>query len=848
MFDKRILDEISNSKGYSIALLTTFNFEISYFERTILNSLYDKNIRNIELFVDADELEKAISESIDNNLNKKYIANPIRINSAFHPKVVLLLGEEKAKLIVASANIKTSGYTLNNEIYNVFEYNKDNTDNINLINDAISFFERLNDISYYQDTKLFKMIDDLLYRHRRSDNNDIKLIQNLDTSVLDQIKEIITDKVISIDIAVPYFDNKLLGYRDLSQVFNCNDINIYLQNGLSTFPVDFNNENSVVNDGNIYTYLKLKSNGKKNFYHGKVFRINTINTINSSYILYGSSNCTLSALSKTYHNGGNVECNILEIGQKADFDYFFDNFEIETFEKLTCNILEYESTEKTNFSFKYGIKKEDIKLYFSYKNKINNLQIRIGKKEFNYEYLDNELIVTIDKSTADELNNIFDISIIENDAQEVIRSWYFDIDTVENYRNAERKTSFDDIDVDEDMEKYREHMELIVRTLALTKDEYSEQIKLQKMLNKKSNLESQEDLGEDEIDDDFIVDKDIPDEYIRKNKDFTNAYIKSRLFSDRFFKGLKLRENSSRSQTSSSDKKEPNDNPRKKRSATPAEKRFERFIKSRVKGILRDEYVELVDYDHYKNSIGIVLDVINEYKYKEQVEDIFDDRYVIDISLELINKLLEKEIPEHSHDEKESTIILALILVLENHIINNLEDNKDYKVELQNKDIIKKLNQLFDIRESFEELLKYAVENVNSNIRTIDYDYYKSYIESLFGYKTKMQLLDIIRNKLDSNAEINTSGDIVYIKFSTLDIGKYFKLDALIINDIRNYYKNQNMQLNGIKIEIYNDKNDYPETANPVKLIVYDIEPNGLYIKTMTYKDGRVLPGKQERI
>lgn len=845
MFDKRILDEISNSKGYSIALLTTFNFEISYFERAILNSLYDKNIRNIELFVDADELEKAISESIYNNLNKKYIANPIRINSAFHPKVVLLLGEEKAKLIVASANINTSGYTLNNEIYNVFEYNKDNTDNINLINDAISFFERLNDMSYYQDTKLFKMIDDLLYRYKRSDNYDIKLIQNLDTSVLDQIKEIITDKVISIDIAVPYFDNKLLGYRDLSQVFNCNNINIYLQNGLSTFPVDFNNEKSVVNDGNIYTYLKLKSNGKKNFYHGKVFRINTIN---SSYILYGSSNCTLSALSKTYHNGGNVECNILEIGQKADFDYFFDNFEIETFEKLTCNILEYESKEKTNFSFKYGIKKEDIKLYLSYKNKIDNLQIRIGEKDLNYEYLDNELIVTIDKSTADELNNIFDINIIENDAQEVIRSWYFDIDTVENYRNAERKTSFDDIDVDEDMEKYREHMELIVRTLALTKDEYSEQIKLQKMLNKKSNLESQEDLGEDEIDDDFIVDKDIPDEYIRKNKDFTNAYIKSRLFSDRFFKGLKLRGNGSGSQTSSSDKKEPNNNPRKKRPATPAEKRFERFIKSRVKGILRDEYVELVDYDHYKNSIGVVLDVINEYKYKEQVEDIFDDRYVIDTSLELINKLLEKETPEHSHDEKESTIILALILVLENHIINNSEDNKDYKVELQNKDIIKKLNQLFDIRESFEELLKYAVENVNANIRTIDYDYYKSYIESLFGYKTKMQLLDIIRNKLDNNAEINTSGDIVYIKFRTLDIGKYFKLDALIINEIRNHYKNQNMQLNGIKIKIYNDKNDYPETANPVKLIVYDIEPNGLYIKTMTYKDGRVLPGKQERI
>ena len=52
MFDRRIVDEISNSKGYSIALLTTFNFEISYFERAVLNSLYDKNIKNVEIFVE----------------------------------------------------------------------------------------------------------------------------------------------------------------------------------------------------------------------------------------------------------------------------------------------------------------------------------------------------------------------------------------------------------------------------------------------------------------------------------------------------------------------------------------------------------------------------------------------------------------------------------------------------------------------------------------------------------------------------------------------------------------------------------------------------------------------------
>ena len=845
MFDRKIVDEISNSKGYSIALLTTFNFEISYFERAILNTLYEKNIKNIELFVDADEIEKAIIESIDNNFNKKYIANPIRINSAFHPKVVLLLGEEKAKLIVSSANIKTSGYTLNNEIYNVFEYNKENQDNLNLINDTISFFERLNSMSYFQDERLFNKINDLVYKHRKSDNNEIKLIQNLDESVLNQLKKIIVDKVTSIDIAVPYYDNELLGYKALKEIFNCDDIKLYLQNGLSTFPVEYNNNNLIVGSDNIFTYLKLKSNGKKNFYHGKVFRINTAN---KSYILYGSSNCTMSALSKTYHNGGNIECNILEEGLKSDFDYFFDNFEIESFDELTCNIIEYDPQEKRNYTFKYGIKRDEIKLYLTYRYKKDNISVQIGEKKLTYEYVDKEFVITLDKLISDEINNIFDLMIIDDENKETVRCWYFDIDTVENYRNVERTTSFDDVNVDEDMEKYREHMELIVRTLALTKDEYSEKIKLEKMLNKKSNLESQENLNEEEIDDDFIIGKDIPDEYIRKNKDFTNAYIKSKLFADRFFKGLRLKASNNGLAATSSAHKHQNEVEKKKRLATPAEKRFEKFIKSRVKGILRDEYIELVDYNHYKNSIGVVLDIINEYKYKEKVEDIFDDKYVVEISLDMINKLLEKESTEHSKEEQETTIILAFISIIENHMINITEESKNYRIEFQNKDVVKKLNELFNIRENFEGLLHYAVDNVSSKIKVIDYDYYKNYVESLFGYKTKNQLLDTIRNEFGSEAEISIEGGNVHIKLRTLDIIRYFKLDALTINTIRNYYKNQNLQLDNIKIEILNIKDNYPVTANPVKLLEYNIDQNGMYTKKMQYMDGNIIEVKPQRI
>ena len=207
-----------------------------------------------------------------------------------------------------------------------------------------------------------------------------------------------------------------------------------------------------------------------------------------------------------------------------------------------------------------------------------------------------------------------------------------------------------------------------------------------------------------------------------------------------------MKGNSTNTNKGNIDNNDSKDSQQKRRVATTAEKRFERFIKNRVKGMLNDEYVELVDYSHYKNSIGVILDVINEYKYKEQVDDIFEDKYVIQVSMNLINKLLEKETECNSKEEQETTIILSLISILENHIINNSEEVKDYKVELQNKEILKKLNQIFDIRENYDEPLKYAIANVEEKFINLDHNYYRNYIDSLFGYKTKTQLLEIIRS------------------------------------------------------------------------------------------------------
>lgn len=46
-----ILDELAKCSGYDIALMTTFNFEIGFFERAVLNRLYAKDVKTISLFV-----------------------------------------------------------------------------------------------------------------------------------------------------------------------------------------------------------------------------------------------------------------------------------------------------------------------------------------------------------------------------------------------------------------------------------------------------------------------------------------------------------------------------------------------------------------------------------------------------------------------------------------------------------------------------------------------------------------------------------------------------------------------------------------------------------------------------
>jgi hypothetical protein len=95
-----------------------------------LRKLLANDCTYVGLFLDNKNLRDIFIQS--NNileLGISYAVKGIELNGAFHPKVYLMLGENKAKVIVGSGNLTASGVIINIEAFNVFRF--DNNDESN---------------------------------------------------------------------------------------------------------------------------------------------------------------------------------------------------------------------------------------------------------------------------------------------------------------------------------------------------------------------------------------------------------------------------------------------------------------------------------------------------------------------------------------------------------------------------------------------------------------------------------------------------------------------------------------------------------------------------------------------
>ena len=124
------------------ALLTSYSFNLRFFEEWVLPALWAAEVRNIVLFVDDLQLGRALADTHPPKAGQSYhLVASSQARGAFHPKVLLVSGEAGSRLCVSSANLTADGQLRNAESAIAFDSNL--SDHERPIIDAGDFFRRL---------------------------------------------------------------------------------------------------------------------------------------------------------------------------------------------------------------------------------------------------------------------------------------------------------------------------------------------------------------------------------------------------------------------------------------------------------------------------------------------------------------------------------------------------------------------------------------------------------------------------------------------------------------------------------------------------------------------------------
>jgi hypothetical protein len=124
------------------ALLTTYSFNLRFFEEWVLRALWAAEVRNIVVFVDPHQLGHALEDRAPSAAGRAYhVVAATTAKAAFHPKVLLVTGANGARLCVSSANLTPDGQLRNAE--SLIAFDSQLSGHLRPILDAADLFRRL---------------------------------------------------------------------------------------------------------------------------------------------------------------------------------------------------------------------------------------------------------------------------------------------------------------------------------------------------------------------------------------------------------------------------------------------------------------------------------------------------------------------------------------------------------------------------------------------------------------------------------------------------------------------------------------------------------------------------------
>ena len=790
-----ILELLDNSKGYHTALLSTFSIDIDFFERKFLYTFIKNGIRSIAVYCDANEWNKAVASANGEAFGRQYTVNPIALPATYHPKVILLLGDDKARLILGSANLTRSGQLYNNEVFNYVDYDKNDQKYRDIIYAAILFFKHSNGLVAYSDENIISQLKNLGYNRESDKNGELFFMDSFDKSIVDQVKTVISDTVLHINICAPYYDNELTAFETLKKQFPDATFNIFLQYQKSTFP---ENKYRGSNIDKVLVFDSLDAPGKENnhFYHGKVF---SFDTAENTYILFGSSNCTSSALTKSVSDNGNYECDILVKGSSGSFNAFAESFKIKENLPAEAHLMRFESKKRTDYSFSYSKDLGDtVELYFSYPRIMPDVEIEYkyvdseGEEtvlSLDYCYKDEKLVATINKTNLG--NTIFNVIV----CGEIIVCWFIDKSALRLFRSQtsvkKLLTYNEHLELEEDDAILLENLDRITELIDLDDERAADDDLVSKTIVRETDNAEDDDESEDAEDIDRVVTVVLSDEdYLQQNQFRTARKMQSDIV--RNFTGGRLQRTAVLGNNQNSETKKKNRNDKEDDEVeTPEIIRRRSILLNRVRLRINKlkKYLEnrKGSFEKCYKDVFYLLWFLDEPRLKFSKNNGLTNAEILDHKKSLLETLVKKMTKEATVDEKIISDVLYSIVIIHNQAdkLDSLDEIGEF--ETTNKNMIRDINKKFKIKQNYEDILdRYSfLDNIEDKDRLVRIA--GNYINSLFGFFDYNELQSWLKSTYGIKSGINIINGKAIVTIYSQNMGNP---DESVLTEIRRYSNN----------------------------------------------------------
>jgi hypothetical protein len=304
------LYELFGERGFHTSIVTSFGVDFDAYENVVLSRLRGAGCHNNMLLVDRNMLGLALEEGSapPRFAGRRYTATGAPTSKLFHPKIILQLGRTKARLLVSSANMTSSGLAGNLEVAGIVETDGKPSGETSLVAAAWTYLSRF---LLRDDTSTRQQVEWMLNRTpflasleppsmpvTLSDGSIAGfLATDEDTGIGSRFLGLLADDRISRFVVVsPYWDNGLDSLHRLTG--RARSTVVLLDNGRHQFPA------SALPNSSRIEIRDYKPGDKSRFVHAKTY---IAQSMTADHVLYGSANCTVAALGTDAFSGTNEE-------------------------------------------------------------------------------------------------------------------------------------------------------------------------------------------------------------------------------------------------------------------------------------------------------------------------------------------------------------------------------------------------------------------------------------------------------------------------------------------------------------------------------------------------------------